>query len=148
MTKLRLLTFFSFFSTFWSFELFSMFFLNFDVLIFVVLTFSRLNYSNSGRKVHWSDTRYSDRPKPEFKPKPKYRNFGLVWAETETEISAETERLNNTETETEMHTETEISAETETETENIRSLPVIEYHTKRLRKVQASWHSFCCINWK
>ncbi len=27
----------------------------------------------------------SDRPKPEFKPKPKYRNFGLVWTETETE---------------------------------------------------------------
>jgi hypothetical protein len=31
-----------------------------------------------------------------------------------TEISAETERLNNTETETERHTETEISAETDT----------------------------------
>jgi hypothetical protein len=27
----------------------------------------------------------SDRPKPEFEPKPKYRNFGLVWTETETE---------------------------------------------------------------
>ncbi len=27
----------------------------------------------------------SDRPKPEFKPKPKYRNFGLVWTDTETE---------------------------------------------------------------
>ena len=26
----------------------------------------------------------SDRPKPEFKPKPKYRNFGLVWTDTET----------------------------------------------------------------
>ncbi len=48
----------------------------------------------------------SDQPKPEFEPKPKYRNFGLVWAE----------RLNNTET------ETKISAETKTKTENFRSL--------------------------
>jgi hypothetical protein len=39
-----------------------------------------------------------------------------------TEISAETESLNQTETETETHTETEISAETDTETENFRSL--------------------------
>jgi hypothetical protein len=27
----------------------------------------------------------SDRPKAKFKPKPKYRNFGSVWADTETE---------------------------------------------------------------
>ena len=39
-----------------------------------------------------------------------------------TEISAETERLNDTETETEIHTETEISAETDTETKSFRSL--------------------------
>ena len=43
-----------------------------------------------------------------------------------TEISAETESLNQTETETETHTETEISAETETETENFRSLLIIQ----------------------
>ncbi len=42
-----------------------------------------------------------------------------------TEISAETERLNDTKTETEMHTETEISAEIDTETESFRSLDQI-----------------------
>jgi hypothetical protein len=29
---------------------------------------------------------YSDRPKPEFEPKPKAPKFRFVWAETETKI--------------------------------------------------------------
>ncbi len=29
----------------------------------------------------------SDQPKPEFEPKPKYQNFGLLWTEAETEIA-------------------------------------------------------------
>ncbi len=48
----------------------------------------------------------------------KFRLSVQFW----TEISAETERLNDTETETEMHTVTEISAKTDTETGSFRSL--------------------------
>ena len=48
-----------------------------------------------------------------------------------TEISAETESLNQTETETVTHSKTEISAETDTETENFRSLIETERHKDR-----------------
>ncbi len=63
----------------------------------------------------------SDRLIPEFKQKPKYRNFGLAWNDTETEMCIETEILAETDTETEIlaetDTETEILAETDTKTE-------------------------------
>ncbi len=66
-------------------------------------------------------TLISDRPTSIIKPKPKYRNIGLVWADTVTEtktiILAESDTVTEILIDTETETGTEILADTVTETE-------------------------------